>query len=485
MVRYIAVLALFLCVSFPGFAQQQAVVPIMKLTILGPVGLVIRFGSGFCLNPECRYIVTNYHVAKTMGKHFSIQHEPVVERWLASGPNDEGATEKGYNPGHDLAVVELRHSLARKGYHGLTYNLTDTEDLAYNQDVDIYSYPLEFNPKRKLLHFHGKYIGVSTNGLLAFSYEPNPKHVRSGASGGLIVDSQGRVLAVLADVATNQNVVLGISVNVLSAFVSKIQPYMAAQLFPKSVFVSPVAADHYPEWVPPRPSVGHLGKRPVEPPDVQLLRAKAQAGVDNMYTLIAVQSLEWGRDSTANDPQAIGYYEIRMFGGQLHFRRYPDGKKERDVLPWPPLTTMILPGDAWFSMPEMVAEKYDLQIRRVGDILWKGQKLRVFQYVGANEDKVCTLDERAYACYGEVWTDQDENIVRLSENFHMRGSWVNLRAIITFGWTEVNGRRSLVPVTLAVEAQHKSHIYWCRGLFTDYQQFQTKVRFIRFGDGPK
>jgi hypothetical protein len=67
----------------------------------------------------------------------------------------------------------------------------------------------------------------------------------------------------------------------------------------------------------------------------------------------------------------------------------------------------------------------------------------------------------------------------------MRGSWVNLRAIITFGWTEVNGRRSLVPVTLAVEAQHKSHIYWCRGLFTDYQQFQTKVRFIRFGDGPK
>lgn len=468
----------------------RTVVPITKLHIDGPYG-AIDFGSGFCLDPECRFIVTNYHVARAMGKRFSIQHDPVAERWLASSPSDEGATKDGYNPLHDLAVVELKRGLNRRGFHGLLYNMEDAQDLPVGQDVDIYTFPLELNPKRKLQHFRGEYVGVDENGLLAFSYAPNPQRIRGGASGGLVVDGHGRVVAVLADIVVNGNdAVLGVPVDVLSAFVSKIQPYLAAKLFPKTAFIPPVEPDIYPEWVPDRVR-GRLEHRPVEPPDVRLLRLKAQDVVDGMHAVLSVESFEWGAGSAANDPQAIGYYEVRTFDGYQHFRKYPDGKKEMDEVPWPPLTTAIEPGDAWSYMPKLVSQEYDLRIRRAADIAWKGQTLRIFQYHGAKEDKVCTFDDQtdfgfmvhhhleSYDCSGEVWTDRDENIVRVSENYSMEGSRTKVRLIVTFGWTEIEGERLLVPVTISMNTEDgSSHVNWYRGQFTDYRQFRSTARLV-------
>ena len=467
----------------------RTVVPITKLNIYGPIG-DIKFGSGFCLDPECRFIVTNYHVATAMGKRFSIQHEPVVQRWLASGPNDEGATKEGYNPLHDLAVVELKRSLNRIGFHGLLYNREDVRDLVVGQDVDIYTFPLRVNLKRKLQHFRGEYIGLNHDGLLAFSYKPNPQFLRAGASGGLVVDENGRVMAVFADFAVERkDVVLGVPVEVLSAFVSKIQPYLAARLFPETAFIPPVEPDIYPEWVPHRPD-GGLERRPVEPPDVQLLRLKAQDVVDGMRAVLSVESFEWGKGSAANDPQAIGYYEVRTFDGYQHFRTYPDGKKEMAEVPWPPLNSVIEPGGAWSYMAKLVAKEYDLRIRQAPDIVWKGQTLRVFQYHGAQEDKVCTFDDQidlllmvhhhleSYDCSGEVWTDQGENIMRVSENYYMGGARTTVRMIVTFGWTDIEGDRLLVPITISMETEDGSYINWCRGQFTDYRQFRSTVRLL-------
>jgi trypsin-like peptidase len=469
-------------------SELQAVVPITRLRIYGPYA-TIKFGSGFCLDPECRFIVTNYHVAKAMGKHFSIQHDHVVQWWLASGPNDEGATERGYNPLHDLAILELRRSLSSKGFHGLPYNM---DDLAAGKDVDIYSFPLELSPKRKLQHFHGQYIGVNQDGLLAFSYEPNPQHLRGGASGGLIVDSRGRVTAVISGIATNlENVVLGVPISVLSDFVYKIHPFLAPRLFYRTapIPLPPVEPDLYPEWLPPRPD-GHLERRPIEPPDVQLLRLKAQDVVNTMRSLISVESFEWGEDSATSDPQAIGYYEVRVFDGYQHFRKYPDGKKEMGAVPWPSLNVAVRPGAEWSDMAKLVATEYDLRIRRVPDIVWKGQRLRVFQYLGAKEEKVCGFDDQIdyllfvhhhreyYDCFGEVWTDQDENIVGISENIHTLESWRNFRSIVTFGWTDIAGKRPLVPVTIWTQTYDGSHVFWCRGQFTDYQQYRVTARLV-------
>lgn len=467
----------------------RTVVPITKLHFHGPVESV-NFGSGFCLDPECRFIVTNYHVAKAMGKHLSIQHESVVQRWLASGPNDEGATKEGYNPKHDLAVVELEHGLNRRGFRGLPYNLEDVEDLVTGQDVDIYAYPLEPNGERKLQHFRGAYIGLNQEGLLIFSYESDPHRLlQGGSSGGLIVDGNGRVMAVLARYVKRKDLVLGVPVDVLSAFVSKIQPYLAASLFPKTVFIPPVEPDHYPEWVPDRPN-GDLESRPAESPDVQLLRANAQDVVDSMRFVIAVESYDWGKGSPVSDPQAIGYYEVKTFDGYQHFREYPDGKKEMREVPWPPLMEVIAPGAAWSDTAKLIAKESNLQVRRVPDIVWKGQRLRVFQYHGAKEDKVCVFDDQldlgfmihhhieSYDCSGEVWTDQDENLLRVSEEYYMPNSWKKMRSIVTFGWTNIDGKRLLVPVTSSMETVNGTHIYWCRGQFTDYRQFRSSVRLV-------
>ena len=484
--------ALVFCFLAPVLlAQEKTVVPITKLSFYGALGK-IDFGSGFCLDPECRFIVTNYHVAKAMGKWFSIQHEPVVSRWLDSGPDDEDATKLGYNPLHDLAIVEVWHGLSQKGFHGLGYNTTSAQDLAIGQDVDIYSYPFESNPKRTLLHSKGKYIGVHQNGLLVFSYEPHPEHIRGGASGGIIVDSKGQVIAVLSEraVNTDEPIVLGVPVEVLSTFVSKVQPYLAERLFPQSVFIPPVQPDFYPTWVPETASAEKLQRRPVETPEVQLLRDRAQVLVDNMHSLIAVQSYEWGKGSAATDPQAIAAYEVTQIDGRQRFREYPDGKHSLESVPWPPLNHAIEPGDAWSFTPKMVAKEYDLKIRRMPDVDWKGQQLRVFQFFGAKEDGVCNFDDQddyvffvvhhfgTYDCYGEVWTDQDENIIRLSEGYRMPNRWQDYREEVTFTWIEVNGIRSLVPATISSQAQEKSHIYWCRGLFTHYQQFQTQARLL-------
>src|SRR6266446_6939689 len=61
-------------------------IPSAKLGItgkLGPtLGIDTYFGTGFCLDAPCRFIVTNYHVAiaKRAGK---IKGEKIIQRYLA------------------------------------------------------------------------------------------------------------------------------------------------------------------------------------------------------------------------------------------------------------------------------------------------------------------------------------------------------------------------------------------------------------------
>jgi hypothetical protein len=88
------------------------------------LGIEGEVGTGFCLDPTCRFIATNYHVAMTQD-----QGGKVVQLYLATGPDDECATANDgpsvsplkYILSRDLAIFELRHSLPH--HHGVPFSL--------------------------------------------------------------------------------------------------------------------------------------------------------------------------------------------------------------------------------------------------------------------------------------------------------------------------------------------------------------------------
>ena len=149
----------FPSVSPPAQPQDlsKAVVPITSLMLSGP-GVEASFGTGYCLDLECRFVSTNYHVA-AIAQPRKVGGEKIIRRYFATGPDDENATVNAgpsiaplkYTLIRDLALFELRHPLAH--HHGLSIGLAELE---IGQSIDIYSYPKEsISPVRSLLQFHG------------------------------------------------------------------------------------------------------------------------------------------------------------------------------------------------------------------------------------------------------------------------------------------------------------------------------------------
>ncbi len=243
----------------PGIASAPAdfdntVIPISELKI--GLGIESKYGTGFCLDPGCRLIATNYHVA-AIAKPSKIDGQPIVDRFLATGPDDDGATMNvgpaaapiKYNLSRDLAILELRKPLAH--HHGAAFSL---EELQPGQQVEIYAYPKEAgHASRKLLRFTGTYKGETTSGLLAFDYAPeNGDMIQPGASGGVVVDAQShRIVGVLNGIDIDHpSTAVAVPSQSLADFVSKVEPFLAVTLFPSHGNTPPDADDIYPEYNP-------------------------------------------------------------------------------------------------------------------------------------------------------------------------------------------------------------------------------------------
>ena len=77
-------------------------------------GIEAAFGTGFCLDSHCRFIVTNYHIAMLAQPH-RINGGKILRRYLATGPEDEGATLVSgpdtmplkFNLSRDLAIFGI------------------------------------------------------------------------------------------------------------------------------------------------------------------------------------------------------------------------------------------------------------------------------------------------------------------------------------------------------------------------------------------
>lgn len=490
---------------------SETVVPITSVTItpslklgmsgkLGPkVGLDAGFGTGFCLDAACRFIATNYHVAVTT-RADKIEREKIVQRYFATGPDDKGATPNyipnldvfPYATKRDLAIFELRRSLPH--HHGLTFSL---DELQVGQEVDIYGYPKGvINPFRKLTRFPAKFKGPTTSGLLAFDYELSGDQpiLKGGASGGIVVDRKTeKIVGILSGVNTAEHTAGAVSIQTLVEFVAKVQPFLAQRIFPATKQIPPVSADIYPKFVPPR-SDG-LQHRSEEPDEVRVLRQKAQSLVDSVRNFIAVESFAWG--SGDNEPDVEAMFEVRVIDGAQRFRDYRNGQKELEEVPRPRRNAWVIPADDWSHLPNMVGTDIRLKVREAPDAVVNQRRIKVFQYYSSVEDNVCPFEPTqdygffliqktvAVACYGEVWTDENMNIVRMSERLDLseklkayRG-WEDYAVIVTYGWLNLeDGNPHLAPLTIHVEGRDSKHIYWCRGNFTDYRVFGVRARLI-------
>jgi len=471
------------------FVPEHVVFPITDfkpdIKHLAPISM--KFGTGFCLDPDCRFVGTNYHVAKVMGKYVRIKGVFSAHRYLDSDPDDAGAEDMNlgwggslkYTPAHDLAIYEMRHPV--KNFHGIGF---DGNDLENGAEVDIYAYPFNWNPKRGLVHWHGKFIGETQQGLLAFSYEEG--RVRGGASGGIVVDSNTKkVVGILNEIGEGKDrIALAVPVKELSGFVTRAQPYLQATLFPKTVFVSPVAADLYPRYVWARAE--RLSQRPAEPPEVVKLRRAAQHLADSMRHFTATETFAWGRDNP--EPEVTDAYETLILDGAQRWRRQGN-KKFYDNVPFPPLNGSIVSGDQWSALPRMVGTELNLKIHQAPDAIVGGRTVHVFQYAANVEDSVCLFRSvmsygffqrsttKFYDCHGEVWTDESGIILRISQALDLSGPWYRWWGVMTYGWLEKDGTQYLVPVTITTQAEH-NQTYWCRGLFTDYEMFGVKTRLV-------
>jgi hypothetical protein len=444
-----------------------------------------------------------------------IKREKIIKRYFATGPHDEGATANNMGNGdvlpyvlkRDLAMFELRHSLPH--HHGLAYSLDEPQ---VGQEVDIYGYPSGIRTNgnstgiraRQLIRFPATFKAPTTSGLLAFDYQfpVNNGNRIKGASGGIVVDRKtGKIIGILNE--TNETTAVAVPVQALVDFVSKVQPFLAQKVFPTNVLS--VSADLYPKFLPapdynPKyiPGVAFgLQHRPEEPPEVKMLRDKAQALANSIRNYIAVQSFEWGSGDN-EESVAEAEFQVRVVDGVQVFRRYPDGKKEYDELPHPRWGSWIIPADDWSKLPKMVGTDFGLKVRQAADVVVNGQRMKVFQYYASVEDNVCPFEPIDnyglfqisktvnVACYGEVWTDGDTNIIRISQSLELsdklrayRG-WGECQVVLTYGWLKLGSELPrLVPMTIFTEARYKKkEVYWCRGQFTHYQKFGSDVRII-------
>ena len=471
-----------------NFVPGEVVFPITDfkpdVKHLSPMSL--KFGTGFCLDPQCRFVGTNYHVAELMGAHVRIKGAFSVHRYLDSDPTDTGAEtvetvagEMRFTPTHDLAIYEMRRGI--KHFHGISF---DTESLADQTDVDIYAYPFNGNPKRALVCWHGRFVGKSWRGLLVFSYDKGG--IRGGASGGIVVDiNTKRIVGILSE--ANEHKAFAVPIEELADFVARTQPYLQATIFPETTFISPVAEDLYPPYT--WPHIEGLSARPEESPGVVELRHMAGHLADSMGDFSATETIAWGKG--AREAEATDAYQTMIVDGIQQWR-HPDEKKFHNRPPLPQVNGSMTLGSEWSDLPELLSTDFDLKIRQAPDTLLAGRTVHVFQYTAELEDKACRVTYVFYfiwgptknaSCHGEVLTDESGFILRISLSIDVSGSWHHWRGVMTYGWLEKGGKHYQVPITLAGQVGYEAlglfkETFWCRELFTDYEVFGVKSRLL-------
>jgi len=494
-------------------------------------GLSSKFGTGWCLDPDCGLVVTNYHVVRVVGSDLRIRGVGVREYYLATGENDEGArwmkTAVGlhlrYNPVRDIAILRLQLPLSQKGMHGIAPYVGQ---LLPGQEATIYGYP----GGKALAGASGRFVRELRDGLLLFEIRTaeTGRMLQGGVSGGLVVDGQDRAVGLLCGFFGQH--AFAVPIWSVADVVRKMAPEHYGALLPQKIYrpANPMSADleaeselidqsvetptggPIPEAVLPGSYLRYgldqdaapgrettalsLTRRTGEPAELRTLRAKAQQMVEGMKNFIAVQTLYLSDGMRTS----VWQHEVRVVYGQQTFRKWPDGKKELSELPYP--KQGVIPGEEWTALPSMVGTDLKLKIEAVGELAIREHKVKVFRYEAAAEDDACALRtrrnyglwhkdwRRTVVCHGEVWTDEHFDILRITQDLEIpRGQTFvhRFQIVIMYGWLEPPGvGRQVLPVEIFLQGQFTSgETYYCSGRFTNYRVFTAATRLEPLPDG--
>ena len=459
------------------------------------------FGTAVCLDANCRYLLTNAHVAFRASPH-AIHGNPVVQRLLATGPDDDGAVPQpegnetiSYNPARDLAIYELVKPI--KGFSGMPFSLEPLKD---EDAVEIIAFPGRTpgiaDYDRKLTTWQATYLADNFDGCLLFKYKLSDKggEIRPGSSGGIVV-RHGAIVGILRAAARSDLIAEAVPVSSLEEFLAKRNPYLHAQLFPHVAAVEPAATDAFPLWTDPPSTPGTLERRAPEPADVQRLRAGAQELYNSMKYFMAREFISWGNGGS---PKMESTYDLKVRDG---VEVYSDGKHEyTGETPLPNISGWVDPGQLWLNAPRYANSDLSLRIRHAGRATVNNRPIDVYQWQApGTESKFCRFDEISLfplfrhdtlsdvACSGEIWLSAEGDIVRISESYNRPvGKWSHYESIVVYGRVTLKGESHLVPVTISTRVQHgSSKTFYCDSIFTDYRFWSSQMRLLAGSDTPQ
>jgi hypothetical protein len=523
--NYFAIIVLFLSTLCIGAVRPESVIG--KVHNPRTPFTSERLGTAWCLTPDCDLMITNHHVLQFIGHKLAINGERVGASWSATGPNDQNArfvpsyTESyKYTQVRDLAILRMKKPMSRRGMHGVRIY---AGELRGGEPVTIMSYPAG-----KLTVTTGHFDSMVEDGILKFDLA---SPLAAGCSGGLILNERDEAVGVLFALQPSRMSAYAVPIWSLADFIKKVQPQAYADLFLGEVFrpnihgrlllraetantemnldlgeeaasglspnfmaaaiggLNPIAV--LPAMflrsaitVPPLPEEHRsteLQSRPKESVEVQTLRQRAQAMVEQMANFLSLQTLTLA-DNT------VWQHQVRVIDGQQVFTK-PDGTNLME-LPIPHLG--VVPGSEWRDLPQMVGSNLRLPLRYIGERTENKQKMKVFQFNATEEDGVCAIRIKRGAlsrtwkgsvpCRGEVWTDADFNILRITEEMTLpqKTGMERCTTVVLYGWLHgADASNHLVPSAIWLQAQGRNgRTVESTANFSSYHLFRAKARIM-------
>ena len=153
-----------------------------------------------------------------------------------------------------------------------------------------------------------------------------------------------------------------------------------------------------------------------------------------------------------------------------------------------------IPGDSWATLPETVSTKYSLPIRFAGDKKMDGLVIKILTYQAKEEDHACQVRtgrglfgrvwRGAVPCWGEVWTDEQFNILRIMQDSCPPTKYgiQRFHDAILYAWVQPDGsaEKWLVPArTILRVKMTDGRAYDTFAAYSNYHLFAatTKINF--------